>query len=127
MKALLQRKSVRIGLGVGIILFNACMVYAWVEFVHQTHTRAIERDFARAVEQWEQAPPGVERVEKFVQALKKIDPGYAPAEVKSALRDYTSALEQSLGALRSGRDTSQYEKAMEEARQRLLASVKKYD
>ena len=73
MKALLQRKSVRIGLGVGIILFNACMVYAWVEFVHQTHTRAIERDFARAVEQWEQAPPGVERVEKFVQALKEHD------------------------------------------------------
>jgi hypothetical protein len=79
------------------------------------------------MEEWEKCPPGVQRVETFVHALQKIEPGYAPVEVKTALHDYTAALEQSLEALKAGRDTAQYDPAIAEARERLLASVKKYD
>jgi hypothetical protein len=66
-------------------------------------------------------------VETFVRALRAIDPGYAPAEIKQALQDYIAALDQSLAALKAGEDTTQYDLPIAKARERLLASVQKYD
>jgi hypothetical protein len=97
------------------------------DLVRQTHTRALVREFGVAVKRLESSPPGVEGAETFVSALKKIDPGYAPPEVRKALQDYIAAFQQSLDALKAGRDTAQYDPAIAEARERLIQSVRKYD
>jgi hypothetical protein len=127
MSALLKRKSVQIGFLIFSVLLGAWSIYGFIGLVRQTHTRALEREFAAAVDQLEKSPPGIQRGETFIQTLKKIDPGYAPVEVKTALRDYIAALQQSLEALKAGRDTAQYDPAIAEARLRLIASVKKCD
>src|SRR5579859_6297656 len=111
-KGLFKRKSVQVGFCVLSLLFGAYSVYGFVGLVRQTHTRALEREFAAAVKQLEKSPPGVERAQKFVSSLKKIDPGYAPPEVKVALRDYITAFQQSLDALKTGRDAAQFDSAI---------------
>lgn len=127
MNALLKRKSVRIVLCVASVLFGAYSIYGFVGLVRQTHTRALEREFASAVEQLQKSPPGIQRAETFVQTLRALDPGYAPSEVKTALHDYITASQQSIDALKAGRDTTQYDPAIAEARQRLIEYVRKYD
>ena len=127
MKELFKRKSVQVTIGVFSIVLAVSSVHGFIGLVRQTHTRALEREFAAAMNQWEKSAPGVERAQTFVNTLKKIDPGYAPAEVKKALQDYIAALQQSLDALKAGRDTAQFDPAIAEARERLIASVKKYD
>ena len=67
------------------------------------------------------------RVETFVRALKAVNPGYAPQEVKQALQEYIAALNQSLTALKAGRDTREFDPAIAKAREKLLAAVQKYD
>ena len=124
---LFKRKSVQVGFLVLSLLFGVYSVYGFVGLVRQTHTRALEREFAAALKQLEKSPPGIGRAETFVSTLRKIDPGYAPAEVKNALHDYIAAFQQSLDALKAGRDTAQFDPAIAEARERLIASVRKYD
>ena len=62
-----------------------------------------------------------------MKRLKAIDPGYAPAEVKQALRDYISATEQGIDALKARQDNRQIDDAMAKARDRLVESLKKWD
>ena len=122
-----KRKSFQIAVGVFSIVFTAYCIHGFIDLVRQTHTRALERQFAAAVNRLQKSPPGIERAETFLITLKKIDPGYAPPEVKKALQDYIAAFQQSLDALKAGRDTAQYDPAIAKARERLIASVKKYD
>src|SRR4051812_11633239 len=107
-----KRKSFQIAYGIFSIAFAAYCIHGFIGLVRQAHTRALEREFAAAVNRLEKSPPGIDRAETFVSTLKKIDPGYAPPEVKKALHDYIAAFQQSLDALRAGRDTSQYDPAI---------------
>lgn len=109
------------------IALGAFSIHGFIGLVRQTHTRGVESQFGAAVAQLEKSPPGIERAEKFVQTLKRIDPGYAPDEVKQGLKDYISAFEQGLVELRAGRDTKPFDDKIAEARERLLQSVKKYE
>lgn len=127
MDALLKRKSGQIGFCIFVVLFAAYTIYGYAGWAQQSHTRALEREFGAAADRLLNSPPGVERAEVFVQTLKKIDPGLAPAEVKAALHDYIAAFERSLEAAKSGKDTAPYDSAVAETRQRLLSCVKKYD
>ena len=127
LKELSKRKSVQAAFGVFSIVLAVYSIHGFIGLVRQTHTRALEREFAAAVNRLEKSPPGIERAETFVSTLKKIDPGYAPPDVKTALQDYIAAFQQSLDALKAGRDTAQYDPAIAEARERLIASVRKYD
>jgi hypothetical protein len=123
----LKSKSVQILVLVASLILGAFSIHGFIDLVRQTHTRALEREFAAAVNKLEKSPPGVERAETFVRNLKAISPGYAPPEVKQALQEYVVALEQSLAALKAGQDTTRYDAAIAKAREKLLASVKKYD
>jgi hypothetical protein len=123
----MKKKSIQVLILVASLLLGAFSIHGFIGLVRQTHTRALERDFGAAVDKLQKSPPGVERAETFVQTLKAIDPGYAPAEIKQALHDYVAALEQSLAALKAGRDTTQYDPAIAEARERLIACVQKFD
>jgi len=124
---LLKRKPVRIAVVSASILFSAWCIHGFIDMVRQTHTRAVQREFSAAVDELEKNPPGIERAQAFLKRLKAIDPGYAPAEVKTALRDYISAMEEGTEAIQAGRDTSKYDAAAAEARERLIAGIKKYD
>jgi hypothetical protein len=80
-----------------------------------------------ALQDAERVPPGLERAEKYLSRLKVIDTGYAPDDLKEALADYTSALEQSIDAAKAGRGTTPFDQHMAEAKQRIVAIAKRYD
>ena len=122
-----KRKPVRVAFCIFSVLFSAYCLYGFIGLIHQTHTRAVEREFSAAVDELQKSPPGIERAEVFLKRLKAIDPGYAPAAVKQALRDYISAMEQELDALKAGQDTKRYDAAVADAKQRLIACVKSCD
>ncbi|HKI70324.1 MAG TPA: hypothetical protein VKA67_12085 [Verrucomicrobiae bacterium] len=124
-KNLFKRKPVQIAYCVVCSIFIVYFVHGFVDLVHQAHARYVEEDFAAAVDKLEKSPPGIPRVETFIANLKAIDTTYAPADVKQALHDYISALQKSFDALKAGRDTKPYDKAIAEARQRLIKSVEK--
>jgi hypothetical protein len=124
---LLRKKSVQLVIAIASIAFAAFCVHDFIGMVHQTHARAVQQNFAVAVERLQNSSPGVERVETFVRDLKAIDTAYAPADVKSALRDYTEAFEQSLDALKAGRDTTLYGPVIAHAKEQLIAAVAKYE
>lgn len=84
------------------------------------------REFAAAVRQWENDPPGQERVERFIQNLKKLEARPdLPAEFKQALEDYTDAMQTGLVALKEGRDIAPYDQKAADAKKRMQAFLKK--
>jgi hypothetical protein len=89
------------------ILGGAVCVWVLTTLVRQRDTRSISAQLSAAVAQIKKGPQGVDGVEAFVAALKRIDPGNAPEEVKLALRDYILASEQNLQEWRSGHPTAQ--------------------
>lgn len=123
----LKKRSLQLLVLIASLILGALSIHGFIGLVRQTHTRALEREFAAAVKELEKSPPGVERAETFVRNLKAINPGYAPPEVKQALQEYIVAFEQSLAALKAGQDTTRSDAAIAKAREKLLASVKKYD
>ena len=124
---LFRNRSVQVLLVVFAIGLAAFCIYDFVGMVRLTRTKAVQRDFVTALQRMQSSPPGVERVDDFVRDLKAIKTDYAPEDVKSALRDYTDALEQSLNALKSGRDTSIYDPVIAHAKDKLIESVAKHD
>jgi hypothetical protein len=93
--------------------------------VRQRDTRSISAQLSAAVAQIKKGPQGVDGVEAFVAALKRIDPGHAPEEVKLALRDYILASEQSLQERKSGHPTAQVDDNMARTQEKLIRSLKK--
>jgi hypothetical protein len=93
----------------------------------QRRTRAITTEFGAALRQLQLSPPGVQRVEIFVSALKSIKTDSASAEVKQALQGYADTLQLSVAAAREGRDIKQYDPSIARAKQRLIDSVQNQD
>jgi hypothetical protein len=127
MHPLLQKKSTQIALVVFSTAIAVLSVRGFIFQVHQTHVRAVARDWSAAIEQSEKLPPGLGRAEDMLSRLKSVDLGYSPDEFKHAIRDYIAAFQNSLDEAKAGRDTSIPDKAMEEARLRMAAVAKKYD
>jgi hypothetical protein len=124
---LFKQKSVQLLVALAAIAFSVFCVRDFIGMVRRTHARAVQREFVAAVQRLQDSPPGVERVDNFVRGLKAIDPSYAPEDVKVALRDYTEALDQSLNALKAGRDAAIYDPAIAHAKEKLIESIAKYD
>ena len=106
-------------------LCGAFSIWGLATLVRQRDTRDILGQVAAAVLQLEKGPAGIGNVEQFVSALKRVDPGHAPEEVKQALRSYIAACEQDLAELRAGRNTSQVDDKMAQAREILVQTVRK--
>jgi hypothetical protein len=75
---------------------------------HGAH--GISEQIAAARESAERMPPGTLRADEFIRRLKAIDPGNAPQAVKEALRDYVTAMEESLQAMKRHQDITSFEK-----------------
>ena len=90
------------------------------------HVKYVSREFGAAVDQLKKSDPGVERAEVFVGRLRQIDMDGVPADVKQALQDYISALQQSIDALKAGHDTDRLDAPIAQAKQRLVTCIQKY-
>jgi hypothetical protein len=124
----MKSQTLRIALVLaGAIAFGAFSIHGFIGLVRQTHTRGVEREVSAAVLDLQRSPPGIDRAERFVQSLKRIDPGYAPEEVKRCLKDYIAALEQASAEIRAGRDTLSLDDKIARSRANLIEAVKKYE
>ena len=124
LEALFRRKWFQAVFCIFCVLVCVWCVFGFIDQVHQFHTHSLAKDFAAANEELQKSPPGIERAETFIKRLKAIDTRYAPASVTNALHDYISVMDQSLPDLKAGRDTSQYNAAMADAKRRLIDAVK---
>jgi hypothetical protein len=123
----MERKSSQIVLLILALGIGVFSIFGFIGMVRQTHTRAVARDWGVALRESEKVPSGLGRAEDLLARLKRIDTGYAPDELKRAIADYINALEGSLDAAKAGRDTTSYDEAMDQAKQRMVAAAKKYD
>jgi hypothetical protein len=124
--ALLKRKPVRILAAVAAVCFCLYCVLDFASIARNSATQGVLSDMNAIMNDAQKLPPGIPRAEVLVRRLKALDPGLAPAEVKQALRDYTATLEGSLEAAKAGRETTQFDAPMAEAKQRLADCFRKY-
>jgi hypothetical protein len=124
--ALLKRKPVMILAAVAVVCFSVYCILDFASIARNNHTEGLLRDMNAIMSEVEKLPPGVPRAEELVRRLKALDPGLAPAECKQALRDYIAALEGSLKAMKAGRETTQYDTSIADAKQRLADCFRKY-
>src|SRR5256885_1993930 len=127
MPPLMQRKSTQVVAAILSVVILPVLIWAWIGFVRQTHTRAVARDWGTALRENDKVQPGLGRAEDLLARLKRIDTGYAPDELKSAVHDYIAALEGSIEAAKAGHDTASYDQAMDQAKQRMIAVAMKHD
>ena len=127
MPALLQKKASQVVLLVFSLGLAVFCIHGFIGMVRQTHTRAVERDWDAALRESGKVPAGLGRAEDLLARLKRIDPGYAPDELKQAITDYIAALKGAIDAAKAGRDTASYDEAMNQARDKLITTAKKYD
>ena len=124
---MLKKKSTRVLLPILFIVLAVFCAQGFIAAVHQTRTSAVERDFVAALAQLQNSPPGIGRVETFVARLRAIDTNHAPVEVKQALQNYASAIQQSVNAAKAGHGFASNDAAIAEARQGFVDAVREYD
>jgi hypothetical protein len=124
---MLKKKSTRILLPILFIVLAVFCAQGFIGAVRQTRTSAVERDFVAALAQLQNSPPGIERVETFVARLRAIDTNHAPVEVKQALENYASAIQQSVNGAKAGHGFASNDAAIAEARQRFVDAAHEYD
>jgi hypothetical protein len=122
-----RKKSVQIPLVIISLVAWPFLIRGWIYSVRQSNTWDIERKMHSALEEFQKSPPGFERAEKYLARLKAIQNPYAPDDLKQALADYISAIELSMEAGKSGRDTTPFDQQMDEAKQRIFTIEKRYD
>ena len=97
------------------------LVRGWIYSVRQSNTWDVEQKTSAALRELQNSPTGLKRAEEYLVRIKAIKNDYAPDDLKRALADYASALEQSIEAAKAGRDTSSFDQRMDEAKQRMIA------
>jgi hypothetical protein len=124
-----MKKSTKIllAINVGLVLLIGFSIYRILDRRQHRDTAETERQFAVAVSRLTKSEIGDQRVEVFVKALKAINPGQAPAEVKLALQEYTAAWEQTLAAVKAGQPAETHDAAIAAAKEKLMASFRKYE
>ena len=124
---LLKRTSTQILIFIISTVGTVFVVFGFIHQVRQTHARDVDRAWRAALDASEKVPPGIGRAEDLLARLKRIDPGYAPDELKRAMADYIVALETDIDAFKAGRDIAPYDQALAQAQQKLAEASKKYE
>jgi len=123
---LLKRPSTQILLFIISTVGTVFVVFGFIHLVRQTHAREVAHKWSAALDASEKVPAGIGRAEDLLSRLKAIDMGYAPDEMKQALSGYIVAFQNSLDALKAGRDTAPFDKEMEQAHTKMVAAMHKY-
>jgi hypothetical protein len=124
--ALLKQKPVMIVAAIAAVCFCVYCISDFASMARKSHTQGLLNNMNGVMKDVEKLPPGTPRAEELVRRLKALDPGSAPTEVKQALRDYTAALGGSLEAMKTGRETTQYDASIADAKQKLADCFHKY-
>jgi hypothetical protein len=124
---LVRRKSVQIPMAILSVVALPFLIRGWIYTVRQSNAWDVEQKMSAALRELQSSPPGLDRAEKYLARLKAINTGYAPDDLKQALADYASAIQQSIEAAKAGHDTTPFDKRMDEAKQRMIAIEKQYD
>ena len=83
-----------------LTLVNGLMIYrSLTSLTSSRDAQSVAYQISDARKAIEKLPPGMGRVNDFIRRLKAVDPGYAPPEVKEALKEYTKAMEQAAEAM----------------------------
>jgi len=122
----LKRKSGQALLIIGSVLALLYSFQGWGHLREITHTRALDRDLKAALEASRSQPPGIAQLDDLLARIKRIDAGYAPADVKEALAAYSTALEAAINAFRAGQDLTPYDREMEKTQKKLAAAVSEH-
>jgi len=100
-----------------------------IELAHEPVNPAARRvfnEFYRANEARSARGTSLESAEKFMSDLKRIETNEAPTELRSALSDYISALDDGLRMLRASQPTTEADARMSSAQRRLSELEAKY-
>jgi hypothetical protein len=124
---LLKRKSTQILLFIVSTAGTVIVLFGFIHQVHQTHARAVAREWHVALDASRKLPLGIERAEDFLARLKHIDTRYAPDEFKRAMANHIGALEADINALKTGQDFAPYDKALAQTQQELVVVSHKYE
>ena len=122
----LKRKSGQALLIIGSVLALLYSFQGWGHLREITHTRALDRDLKAALEASRSQPPGIAQLDDLLARIKRIDAGYAPADVKEALAAYSTALEAAINAFRAGQDLTPHDREMEKTQKKLAAAVSEH-
>src|SRR5438046_2746069 len=112
-EAFSRKKSVQIPMAIICLVGLPFLIRGWIYSVRQSNTWDLEQKMSAALREAQKSPPGLERAEKYLARLKAIHVQYAPDDLKQALADYASALEQSIEAAKAGRDTGPFDQRMD--------------
>ena len=110
-----------------LVLAGVFAVFVWRSYKgasEQNSNRTVATAFGSAMHQLEQAPPGIQRVDAFLERLKTIDASNASPQVRKALNNYIAAVEPSLAAAQSGHSIAPYDQEIAHAKQRLIDAVR---
>ena len=110
-----MKSSTKLSLFFLIVLGAISGIYPFVHGFRESQVERVIRAAGAAFTEADKVPPGLGRGEETLRRLKAIDSGYAPADLKQALSDYTGAYERMLISLKAGRDPSAESKPMSEA------------
>jgi hypothetical protein len=127
MEAVARRKSFQIPIAIISLVSLPFLIRGWIYSVRQSNTWDVEQKMNAALREAQKSPPGLERAEKYLARLKAIHVEYAPDDLKQAVADYASALEQSIQAAKNSSDTTPFDQRMDEAKQRMIAIEKRYE
>ena len=101
-------------------------IYAIVHGFRLSQVEAVDKGLGAAFTESDKLPPGFGRGEDALRRLKAINTEHAPADLRRAVSDYTSAYERMLISLEAGRDPSAESKPMSEAKARIVEIVHNY-
>jgi hypothetical protein len=102
------------------VLGTVCGVYPFVHGFRRSQVEAVDKGLGAAFTESDRLPSGFGRGEDALRRLKAINTGHAPADLRRAVSDYTSAYERMLISLEAGRDPSAESKPMSEAKAKIV-------
>lgn len=96
----------------------------WLD-LRSDRKQTVRQDLYAVIDQVRHQPPSIERASEFVRKLHAINTDDAPAEVKKALSDYTTACEQAVETWKATGDSYAYSQEIREQSRRLRAALNK--
>ena len=109
-----------------LILIPFCLLSSYwclTTLIRSRDARDISQQIVAARHATEKMPPGLERADEFMRRLKAVDPGHASPDVKQAFKDYITAMEQSLLAMKNHQDAAPFEQVCAQKAQALTDAI----
>ncbi len=123
----LNKKPVQVILWILAIGYGIYVISDFAGMARQRNVRVVVEQMNTVVEQSTNSPPGIQRVEIFLQKLKAIDTSAVPDDLKQAVNDYIASFEKGLNEMKSTQNTvTSYDNEIAEKKEKLAEVIQKY-